>query len=472
MSPFNRVLRVALPYLALLYLFGLTDTGVLSTDEPRYAAVGRQMAISGDWVTPRLWGKPWFEKPPLLYWMIATATRLGFDPDLAPRAPVALTAIVFLIYFMKSVRRLFDDYTAYYATLCLATTAGWLAYGFVGVTDLPMAATLTAAVLLCLKESPSFVLAGFWLGVSALAKGAVPLVLFLPVVWWLRGQWRGLLKLAAAFLVTALPWYVLCTARNGNAVLAELIWKHQIERAYSPSLGHVQHAWYYVPVLLAGLFPWTPLAGVAFLREIRGALWNDKRLRFLLIFSAFGFLFFSAASNKLPGYLLPLLPPLAILMGAALSRIKNARWWLLACTLLLALIPAIAAVLPLALIEGLTHVKLSGVPWIAGIPFAIAAGCVWYLESQGSRMATLALLAVALGGGVLWIKRATLPMLDRSVSARRIWRQLEPQAGQVCLDNLRRDWVYGLDYYAGRALPLCGEHPMPIRFHARSMAGK
>src|SRR5580704_11335442 len=69
------------PAVFLLYFFGLTRTGLLSADEPRYAAIGRTMAQSGDWVTPRLWGDPWFEKPALLYWMTATGFKLGWDQD-------------------------------------------------------------------------------------------------------------------------------------------------------------------------------------------------------------------------------------------------------------------------------------------------------------------------------------------------------------------------------------------------------
>src|SRR5580692_12637102 len=85
--------------LFFLYFLGLARTGLLGPDEPRYAAIGRAMAATGDWVTPRLWGSPWFEKPALLYWMTAASSKLGLGPDLAPRLPVATVSIAFLIYF-------------------------------------------------------------------------------------------------------------------------------------------------------------------------------------------------------------------------------------------------------------------------------------------------------------------------------------------------------------------------------------
>jgi 4-amino-4-deoxy-L-arabinose transferase-like glycosyltransferase len=134
--------------LFFLYFFGLTRTGLLSADEPRYAAIGRAMAQTGDWVTPRLWGNPWFEKPPLLYWMTAIAFKAGLDQDLAPRLPVALSSVAFLIYFFLALRREFDTQVAFYATAILATSAGWLAFSHIAVTDLLMSATFAAAMLL------------------------------------------------------------------------------------------------------------------------------------------------------------------------------------------------------------------------------------------------------------------------------------------------------------------------------------
>src|SRR6266568_2899879 len=98
---------VAALLIYFLYFFHLTAAGMLGPDEPRYAAIGREMARSGDWITPRLWGEPWFEKPALLYWMTGIAFRLGLGEDLAPRLPVTLTAILFLGFFWWIANREF-----------------------------------------------------------------------------------------------------------------------------------------------------------------------------------------------------------------------------------------------------------------------------------------------------------------------------------------------------------------------------
>ncbi len=141
---------LAIATVIVLYLTSLTTMGMYSTDEPRYAAIGRAMAQSGDWITPKLWGQPWFEKPALLYWMTATGFKLGLGPDLAPRLPVALLSVAFLAFFWLQLRRIFDESVAACATAILATSAGWLAYSHVAVTDLPLSALFSAAILFSL----------------------------------------------------------------------------------------------------------------------------------------------------------------------------------------------------------------------------------------------------------------------------------------------------------------------------------
>jgi 4-amino-4-deoxy-L-arabinose transferase len=139
-----------------------------------------------------------------------------------------------------------------------------------------------------------------------------------------------------AFLAVAAPWYLLCYLRNGSAFLDTFFWRHQVGRFATDALQHGQPFWFYAPVLLAGLVPWTPLAVLL----LRRKLYGDRRLVFLLVTAAFGFVFFSAATNKLPGYLLPLVPLVAALAGVALDAADRAKILLLACAALLAVVPA------------------------------------------------------------------------------------------------------------------------------------
>ncbi len=143
-------LLAALGLACAIYLTGLNRMGLVGPDEPRYADIGRAMAQSGDWITPRLLGRPWFEKPALLYWMTAVGFRLGLSPELAPRLPVALLSLAFLAFFWWRLRLEWDARVASYATAMLATSAGWLTYSHIAVTDLPLAVFFSAAVFLAL----------------------------------------------------------------------------------------------------------------------------------------------------------------------------------------------------------------------------------------------------------------------------------------------------------------------------------
>ena len=458
-----RWLWLAAPAAYLLYFHGLTTAGLLGPDEPRYAAIGQAMARTGDWVTPRLWGDPWFEKSPLLYWMSAAGYRLGWGPELAPRLPVALLAVAFLAFYWWILRREFGGRAAALATWILATTAAWVGFAYAGVTDMPLAATFSAAMLLALPwiakgDRRRLPLIAALFGVALLAKYAVAAVLAAPLAlrWrslgdWVRPRVAGVLALVAA------PWYVLCFVRNGMA-FPQVAWEHQFGRFTSGALGHVQPWWWYLPVLLGLLLPWTPLLALL----ARAARTADPRRVFLLAWAVFGLVFFSLSANKLPGYLLPLCPPVAALMGLGLAEAPRARAWLAACALLLALFPLAAPLIPSALAEGLRRAGHPALAWMWLLPAAGIAAAAWILDSRGHRLAATAMVALGAVAGAVYAKAEALPAADRLASARPLWRSIEDRAAEVCLDRVKRDFAYGLAYYAGQPLPDCSAQARPL----------
>ena len=152
----------------LLLFHGMSDRGLVGPDEPRYASIAREMSRSGDWTTPRLAGEPWFEKPALLYWLGAATASLGMGDDRATRFPVAVLSALFLLFFYRALATHFGDAAARYATLVLATSAGWVAFSQIGGFDLPLTAALGTA-LLCLlpwvehsDETNAQAIARFW----------------------------------------------------------------------------------------------------------------------------------------------------------------------------------------------------------------------------------------------------------------------------------------------------------------------
>ncbi|MCU1294998.1 MAG: phospholipid carrier-dependent glycosyltransferase [Bryobacterales bacterium] len=457
--------------LVVLYLYHLTAVGVLGPDEPRYSAIGQTMAHTGDLITPRLWGSPWFEKPPALYWMTALATALGADRDLAGRLPVALLSLIFLGLYFVLLDRQFGRPQAAFATAMLATSAGWLAYSELCLTDIPVAVFFSAAVLIVLPllkpdAEPArldfrMALIGIFLGLGSLAKGLVPLALAVPFAWFLRAYWRSWWIAAVTCLAVALPWYIAVYLQNGRAFIDEFFIRHHFERLYSTSLQHVQPWYYYLPVLLGGMFPWTPLL----LLFPRQPFRRDRRLQFLAAISLFGFILFSASLNKLPGYILPLLPSLFALFAASIEGRPLGqlnKWWLLVCALLIACIPLVAAVLPLSLVSGRFAVSALRIDK-TGAFYSVAPVLALLLARRAWLMPLLVLCIVASG---LYVKAVCFPVLEQQVSARSLWKSIEPYSSELCDGGTNRDWIYGLSFYRKAAVPFCGSDH--FRFMIRS----
>ncbi len=279
------------------------------------------MAATGDWVTPRLDGEAWLEKPPLLYWMSAIGFKAGLGPETAPRVPLALASVGFLLWFGVYLRRWLTAAQALLAACILATSAGWIGYSYVAVTDVPLSICFGAAMLVSLAwieegRARDALLAGALFGLAMLAKALVPVALAAPLLWFARHRWRQWPLVVLAALLVAGPWYFAITQREGWAFIDELFVKHHFSRFVSEDLQHVQPVWFYVPALAGLLLPWSFL--------LFRVPWREARWRYFAVWAAFGFVVFSASSNKLPGYLLPLLPALAVLMAVGVS--PAAKW--------------------------------------------------------------------------------------------------------------------------------------------------
>ena len=185
------VLIIATLYLC--YFHNLGAIGLVGPDEPRYAWIAREMHESGDWVTPRLYGKPWFEKPPLLYWGAALSFKLFGVSDAAARFPSAFAALLATLAMAWIAWRIYGAWTARWLLLLLPTTVGMVGFSHAAATDMPFAATLTIALVFATiilgltrnQDSPhvqrlpwlALIFFGFFLGLATLAKGPAAIVL-------------------------------------------------------------------------------------------------------------------------------------------------------------------------------------------------------------------------------------------------------------------------------------------------------
>ena len=417
------------------------------------------MARSGDWITPRLWGVPWFEKPALLYWMTGVGSLLGLGPENAPRLPVALTAFALIVWMFRYLKPRVGCGIGLHSAILLAGTVGWLGFGSVGVTDVPLTTSLTVCLLLVVFGGPAW-LAGAFLGLAVMAKGLVPVALFLPVVWWLYRKQRlgDLLWICGICLLIAGPWYAAMTVRFGRAFIDEFIVKHHFARAVSDSIQHVRPVWFYVPALAGAMLPWTGLLPFVF----QGKVLKDDRMRFLAIWALFGFVFLSLVRNKLPGYILPLVPVLCILIAAALEDFEWTGVILAVTSAVLVTFGLIVMpALPQLIKEGWTRTSMGGVR--AAYVFAgVAVGfCVWWIAR--AKRTTLALCAVCAIGfaGLLGIKSGPMAgEIDRFATSRPL-SMTAPKDG--CVHPADRDLRYGLSYYWKFEVPECDDDTLDKR---------
>ncbi len=456
----------------------LAALGLVGPDEPRYASVAREMAESGDWVTPRLDGRPWFEKPALYYWSAALAFRAFGVNESAARLPSALAAALAGLALAWAARRFYGCATSRAVLLIFPTSVGVFGFARAATPDMLFSAALAAAMLAAAPATPdepeqkrtgaaSRVAFGAFLGAATLAKGpaAIALAAGSLGLWALATRrWRVTLRWAhplaiAAFCIVALPWYVLCAARNPGFIRT-FLFKHNFERYLTPIFRHEQPFWFFVPILILGLLPWTVLlAGVArhAARAWRQKRWADSPGFFFACWAFFPVVFFSFSKSKLPGYVLPALPPLTLLLARTVDRaFKNEdRLVRSLCGVLGATFVVLAAsagywLRRLPPESGLDAHRLLGWILLAAVGgLAIAALGLTRLPGAALLAATV-LMAVMVEGA----NRRALPQLDAYVSARAAARAGQARAADsLSVYRLRRAWRYGLNFYLHRELP-------------------
>jgi len=325
-NPLILVLLAVVCY--VLFFHALGSVGFLGPDEPRYSSIAREMLLSRDFITPRLNGEPWFEKPVLMYWGAALGDAIFGTGEFGSRFPsaIAATLCVFFIYFCG--RKLWGQTTGLRSALVTASSIGFLAFSRAASMDMLLSAALTMALcsfLVANNEKGSSRRSWFcafyaFLGFGALAKG--PIAFALPGLSLLGfllsrrrlGEWKtwhpGCAWITA---VIAGPWYIACTLANGASFPREFFLNHNFQRFTTNMFGHPHPFYFYLPVLLMLTFPWTFLLISAVRRRLDT---NDVLLAWWIIVPM---VFFSLSVSKLPGYILPVVPPIAMLCARELQ---------------------------------------------------------------------------------------------------------------------------------------------------------
>lgn len=324
--------------LVVAFLCTLGASPLLEPDEARYGEIAREMLVRGDWVTPTLNFVKYFEKPPLLYWLTAFNLWLFGQHDWAVRLWPALFGLLGVASTAYLARAMYGRPTGLLAACVLAATPLYFAISQVVILDMPLTALCTLCLVIAWRlygsegrgAEPLRLL--FWtsLGLAVLTKGPVAVVLVGGTIclysivtrkffWWQRlFSVPGL----AAFLVITLPWFVLVSWRNPEFLRFFFLEQHLAR--YARPWEHQEPVWFYVPVLLLGTLPWWIVAASTWRRSelaarVLGLRWSPATT-YLICWFLVVFLFFSFSGSKLGTYILPGLPPLAILIARALTR--------------------------------------------------------------------------------------------------------------------------------------------------------
>jgi len=339
--------RITLPLLllaALTFFAGLGRGAITDSDEAFYAEASREMVASGDWITPYYNYETRFQKPILYYWLTSATYLVTGPSELGARLWAALAGIGLVLVTAAAGRRWYDETTGLLAGAIVATNFGYFTIGRMALPDLPLTFCITLAIWAALvstlesERSPrKFVLlAAVGLGAGFLMKGPVglivPAVVILPILMIER---RSIaltpsdIVLGFGVLVAiAVPWYVVMWFRHGNEYLQSFFIGDNFERFATARFNEPRPWWFYVPVVAGGLLPWTPLALVwlgpitQFVRRRRDIGTVDLRL---LLWAMLPLLFYSLSVGKQPRYVLPVLPPLAILLAA--SIVERTQEW-------------------------------------------------------------------------------------------------------------------------------------------------
>ncbi len=435
--------------------------GLLEPTETRYAEIARAMNRGGDWLTPRLNGIAHFHKPPLAYWAAAAGMRLMGENAWGARVPVALAAIATLLFTALAARRRFG------ALVASPTLAAWLLLG----------TALFAAAGRTLASDPflAAAVAGWWalapspwalalLGAGFMAKGPVVLLpTLLPVL--VAAAWkreRAPLALLGpgwgwlGFGVVALPWYLVVAARTPGLIgylLGEQTWVRYTTTAHQ----RAGPPWYFLVVLAAGALPWTP----AMIVGLRRAWQEHARLeaRLLILWLVAPLVVFSTSGSKLPAYLLPCMPAVALLAAMGFERggrpLRHATGLLL---LVLAAAGWIAARHLLGRLVGIDPPEAFRIP--AGMWIALAALVLAAFRVTDGPPARAALL-VAVGLTAAWV---ALARYDRALGSPRAVVEVlreNRRAGEPVVEFARFD--AGLSFYLRERVRLL-EVPRETRF--------
>jgi 4-amino-4-deoxy-L-arabinose transferase-like glycosyltransferase len=321
---------------ALLWFGTLNYRHLIPSDEGRYAEIAREMLVTGDWVTPRYNGYKYFEKPPLQIWATATAFNIFGVGDWQARLWTALTGFLTIVFIGFTGARIYSSRAGWLAAVALASSPMWVIGGHINSLDMGLSAFLVAALcsLLLAQTSSNKTYSRNWMwacwafmALATLSKGvigvAIPGMVFAvySITAWDWKIWKRLHIISGSILFLAItaPWFVLIAQRNPEFLEFFFIHEH-LQRFTQTAHSRTGPIYFFLPLLLLGFLPW--------IAQVPGAIaqtWRERNREFssgwlLTCWFVVILGFFSISQSKLPGYIIPLFPALALIVGSHLDR--------------------------------------------------------------------------------------------------------------------------------------------------------
>jgi len=315
----------------MIVFFNLGGIPLLDPDEPVYAETPKEMMAFDEFVSPRIFGEYWYDKPPMYYWLVSASYKIFGLTEFAARFPSALLAVICTLVVYLSGRRLFNERAGMAGALVLATSIEFFYLGKAAVTDMTLLLFLTISLLSFIEKK--YYLAYIFAALATLTKGPIGLLLPGAIVFshiLVTRNWSQITKMKIPsgllmYAIVALPWYVVMYSLHGSAFIDTFLGVHNLTRFTSPEHPEGVLWYYYIPVLILGFFPWTAIM----LQSMWASLTKSRQefgvLVFLNIWAIAIFVFFTISQTKLVSYILPMYPPLAMIVGWYIDRLWTAN---------------------------------------------------------------------------------------------------------------------------------------------------
>lgn len=317
--------------ICIVILFSnLGGIALLDPDEPVYAETAKEMIQFQDYLSPRIYGEFWYDKPPMYYWLVALSFKALGVSEFAARLPATLSALFCVILVSGYAAKKMNYRAGLFSGLVLVTTFEFFYLAKGAVTDSTLNLLLTACLLAMFEKR--YLLGGLLAGLAVLTKGPVglafPAIIFAIYLIATRNLselkrkeiWLGLIVCCCV----AIPWYAAMYKVHGMPFIDTFLGFHNITRFTSPEHPETAGWYFFIPVLILGFFPWSIFMFQA-VKDVIKKHFHGKNTEhesvFFLIWAMFILLFFTVSKTKLVSYILPMFSPLALLTGYYLEQL-------------------------------------------------------------------------------------------------------------------------------------------------------